>query len=560
MAADANIRAVITAEDRASGVINGFGSSLGGLGKLGLVAGTAIAAAGAAVTAFGVESVKAFSESEDTLAQLNAVLKSTGGIAGVTAQQATELATSLQKTTKFSDEAVLSAENMLLTFTNISKDVFPDTTKAVADMAQAMGTDLKSTAIQVGKALQDPVNGVTALQRVGVRLSDSQKTLIENLVKSGKTMEAQKVILKELQTEFGGSAEAAGNTFSGSIEKAKNAMNDLMETIGGAIAQAISPFIARMQEFISTHGPQIQATVLAIVSAFGQLVSVVSQIVTAVWPALSAVIQASIPIVKASFDAWVAFGNYWANILGPVIQTVATFFVQWILPALQTVWQEIQTQLLPALRDLWTQIGPILTPVLKFLAEVLGGVLIVGLLAAVGALRLLVLIIAGVAQGIANFIATVKDMAGQVVNGFNSMVNGIKNAVSGVYEAIVSPFRNAFNWVRDNAGRIGDSVKSIGGGFKFDLPKFASGVQNFGGGMAIVGERGPELVNLPRGADVIPNNQIGSMGGSTTVNISINSVYSAGTELEKRKFANDILNSLRDVANSKNMSLGDLIS
>ena len=78
--------------------------------------------------------------------------------------------------------------------------------------------------------------------------------------------------------------------------------------------------------------------------------------------------------------------------------------------------------------------------------------------------------------------------------------------------------------------------------------------------MAIVGERGPELVNLPRGSDVIPNNQIGSMGGSTTVNISINSVYSAGTELEKRKFANDILNSLRDVANSKNMSLGDLIS
>jgi hypothetical protein len=45
------------------------------------------------------------------------------------------------------------------------------------------------------------------------------------------------------------------------------------------------------------------------------------------------------------------------------------------------------------------------------------------------------------------------------------------------------------------------------------IPGFANGVTGFSGGLALVGERGPELVNLPRGADVIPNNQLDGFGG-----------------------------------------------
>lgn len=48
------------------------------------------------------------------------------------------------------------------------------------------------------------------------------------------------------------------------------------------------------------------------------------------------------------------------------------------------------------------------------------------------------------------------------------------------------------------------------------VPGFAGGVSNFGGGLAIVGERGPELVNLPGGSDVIPNNALGGLVGSVT--------------------------------------------
>lgn len=213
-----------------------------------------ITALGVGIAAFGNESVKAFMESEDALAQTNAVLKSTKGIAGVTADEVERLASEFQSLTKFSDEEIRSAENMLLTFTNISKDIFPDTTRTVLDMSQALGQDLKSSSIQLGKALQDPIQGVTALRRVGVNFSEAQQTMIEEMVKSGKLMEAQKFILEELQTEFGGSAEAAGKTFAGSLTILQNKLNDVQEEIGALIVNALTPVINSTLEWLDSVG------------------------------------------------------------------------------------------------------------------------------------------------------------------------------------------------------------------------------------------------------------------------------------------------------------------
>src|SRR5262249_44701468 len=153
-------------------------------------------------------SVNAAQESAKVQTQLQAVLKSTAGVAGVSAEKALSLSKALEQQTTFGDEAVLSAENLLLTFTNIKDDIFPDATKTVLDMSVALGQDTKSSAIQLGKALQDPVNGILALRRVGVNFNDDQKKVIENLVNTGHSLEAQKLILKELATEFGGSASA----------------------------------------------------------------------------------------------------------------------------------------------------------------------------------------------------------------------------------------------------------------------------------------------------------------------------------------------------------------
>jgi tape measure domain-containing protein len=61
-----------------------------------------------------------------------------------------------------------------------------------------------------------------------------------------------------------------------------------------------------------------------------------------------------------------------------------------------------------------------------------------------------------------------------------------------------------------------------GGSGSPSIPKFARGVRNFSGGLAIVGEEGAELVELPRGANVYSHNQSKAMMGGGGVSIVIN--------------------------------------
>lgn len=188
-------------------------------------------------------------ESKKVIAQLDAVLGSTAGKAGVTKDAAIDLANSLSKVTLFTDDAILSAENLLLTFTNIGKDVFPDATTTVLNMSQALGQDLKSSAIQLGKALNDPIEGITALSRVGVSFSDAQKEMIQSMIDSGNVMGAQKLILQELTTEFGDSAKKAAE--ADPFTMMKNSLNEMTETLGKALLPIMQPFVEKLSETVT---------------------------------------------------------------------------------------------------------------------------------------------------------------------------------------------------------------------------------------------------------------------------------------------------------------------
>ncbi len=200
------------------------------LGKAYANAGRLIGAgmAGAALMAVR-RMISATKEQEAVVAQLNAALASTGGIAGKTADELQKTASALQRITTFGDESIMKMQSLLLTFTQIRGDKFDEASKAVLNLATRMGTDLNSAAIQVGKALNDPILGVTALARSGIQFSESQKEMIKSLVETNKLAEAQTIILKELEVQFGGSAEAARNTLGGALEGLSNAFGDLFE-------------------------------------------------------------------------------------------------------------------------------------------------------------------------------------------------------------------------------------------------------------------------------------------------------------------------------------------
>jgi len=270
---DYTLKIILDAEDRASGKVRGLEGALDraktgltaiGAGIVGGLAGAAAAGFGA-LTAGLIDSTKEAMNAQSVQAQLNAVLESTGGKAGMTADAVNALSTGIQRLTPFEDDAVTSAQSMLLTFTNIGSDVFPQTTWAVTDMAQAMGMDLQSAAIMVGKALNDPVQGVTALRRVGVQLTDTQEEMIKKMIKTGDIAGAQRVILGELATEFGGSAIAAGKTFAGQLDRLKNSLSDVKETIGGAILPVLQQFAEKALQYLAS--PEVQAGVQRIAQA-----------------------------------------------------------------------------------------------------------------------------------------------------------------------------------------------------------------------------------------------------------------------------------------------------
>lgn len=164
--------------------------------------------------------------------KLDAVLKSTRQAAGLSAEEIKNMASGLQDVTTFGDETILSGQNLLLTFTKIGKDVFPQATETMLNMSVALKQDLKQSAIQLGKALNDPILGITALRRVGVQLSDSQEQQIRSFVKVNDIASAQKVILGELETQFGGVARAMTETPTGNLTQLKNVIGDLAEDVG----------------------------------------------------------------------------------------------------------------------------------------------------------------------------------------------------------------------------------------------------------------------------------------------------------------------------------------
>jgi hypothetical protein len=197
-------------------------------------------------------------EAQKSLAQVNQVIKSTGGVAGVSAQDVENLADSLSKKSGVDDEVIASGEAVLLTFKNVKNeagkgnDVFTQGTKAALDMSVALGTDLQGSVIQLGKALNDPIKGITALQRVGVSFTSSQKEQIKALVQSGDTLKAQKIILKEVQSEFGGAAAATATSVDKAALLAAPKIAEMASTaskIGAAFKDG-----GKIREFASSLG------------------------------------------------------------------------------------------------------------------------------------------------------------------------------------------------------------------------------------------------------------------------------------------------------------------
>jgi hypothetical protein len=488
-----------------------------GMGSMMKTAGLAAGAAGLAAVALSAKVMyDEQAEAQAVGAQLEAVLRSTGGAAKVTAGEVEALAESLGKKTAQDDEAIMAGANILLTFTKVrnevgkGNDVFSRAVATTSDVSRAFGKDLPAASIMLGKALNDPVAGISAMSRVGIQFTDGQKDMIEKMVESGDQLGAQKVILGELEKQVGGSAEAYSKTLPGAIDRTKNAFNNLMEEWGGKLAPAVSGIADALTGVLDG-------------SAFkgGGAASVLRPLgegVTAIWNAIKPVFG----------QIGGAFREVFGGKNGAQTKRDLATIAQAIGDALKA--------LAPVVRKAVSQIGPYLTGLLRVwrgVIRVIAGLIrgdwsqvwqgakdiVLGGLKAIGALltnmtlpiRTLTALVFGKLAEVfraawSKAKEVVRDAARAVVDAVRDKVSAARSAASAIGKGIVSGFTvlrsipgkvrsaigSAVDAVRGFAGAAGSAGASIGSAI---INGIGSGLSAAGGFIANIGRQIADWIN-----------------------------------------------------------------
>jgi len=210
--------------------------------------------AGAAITKLTIESSKAWDIQAAAIKNVEAGIQSTAGIANRSLAELEAQAKSLQANTFIGDESILQGVTaQMLTFTNVTEERFDRAQQAIVDVTSKLyGLDattenFRSTSIQVGKALNDPIANLGALGRMGIQFSKSQKATIKDLVLTGRLTEAQSIILTEIEKQYGGTAAALAKTAGGMQKSTKNLTGDMLELIG----KGIEPLRLKFLEFLN---------------------------------------------------------------------------------------------------------------------------------------------------------------------------------------------------------------------------------------------------------------------------------------------------------------------
>lgn len=313
-----------------------FGSSIGrGFRDIAKYGAYAAGAAGVGALAITLKAgYSEWSSSQRVMAQTGAVIKSTGGAARVTAGDVDSLASALMRKSGVDDEVIASGENMLLTFTGIrneagkGNDVFNQATRTLLDMSVATGKSMPDAAVLLGKALNDPARGISALTRAGVVFTEQQREQIKAMTAAGDTMGAQKIILHELNTEFGGSAEAAGKTLPGQI----NILRETFSNLSGELVAKLIPVLQGTVSWVNAHWGEISAVMDAV---FDGIAFAITRVIG---PTFSFLIDRGKEVVAWTRQNWPEISGVVRKVIGDVSSVIHT-----TIAVIEAVWGRFGT-------------------------------------------------------------------------------------------------------------------------------------------------------------------------------------------------------------------------
>jgi len=219
------------------GPLGGISSRIGSVNSLlssGAVLWAGLGAAIASAAYLAGSAVTEFAQVERQQLQMQALIKATGGAAGLSAKGLDEFARSLAQDTLASPAGVRDAINVMLTFKSVSGDTFKDSIRLSQDLASVMRTDVKSASQQLAKALEDPAKNLSTLSRSGVTFTEVEREKIKVMHESGDVAAAQTLILQKLESQVGGAGSAEGGGLIGKTDLLAQRWGEFKEAIVAA--------------------------------------------------------------------------------------------------------------------------------------------------------------------------------------------------------------------------------------------------------------------------------------------------------------------------------------
>lgn len=499
-----------------------------------------------AVVDFTKDMFNAAEEGQRVDATLGNITKSMGlfgSAAGDVTNRLKDFATEQMKLTGIDDDVIKGAQAKLMTFSEVGKSAgemggqFDTATKLAMDLSAAGFGSVDSAAVMLGKALQDPIAGVTALKRVGVTLTEAQKEQIQAFMDAGDAASAQNVILQEVSRQVGGTAAASATAadkmkarWDDAVQGIGTALLPVLEGVVGFIADNILPAVEGIGTGLSGAFQWLQENAGWLVPVIAGIGAVILGVATNIGILnLTAAIAAAggLPAIIAATWAWTAalLANpvTWIILgIGLLIAAIVALAMNWdaVTKWVSDVWSGFTSWLSDSFNaigkwwnDLWSGVSRFVSDVWNGIVSWVSGVvsgflgwfrenwmLILGFIT--GPMGLAVAFITKNWDGIVSFLRGALDKIGGF---FETVFQGIGDTVRGTFEGIVGFIKGAINSVIDivngaidGINSVGDAIRNATGG-AVDInvghvPHLAKGGYVDQPTTALIGEAGPEVV------------------------------------------------------------------
>lgn len=426
-------------------------------------------------------------------AQVQAALTSMGSASGKTLEQLQATAEGLRNLTGVDDDEILkSVTANLLTFGNVSGDVFDRAQASIVDISARLGSDLQSATMMVGKALNDPIKGLGALRKTGIQFTEQQQKQIKTMADAGNAAGAQAIMLAELERQFGGAAKAAAD--ADIWTPMKTALMDLEGAFEPIIRNVVTPAITAVagltKAFASLPTPMIGVIAVAatVAAALGPILVGIAAVVASIGligstiaaggiaATLATIAVAAAPFIAAAVAIGVAVYAF-RDELEPILSAFGKAVVDAIGPAIPPLVEAARsafTAFMDTMSALFAVVGPILAqlgagfihhfgPTLIAILRVLAATVTTVFDVLGKALRVITALLKGDWQGAWN-------AAGTLVMG---IVRGLGRIVEAVFPGILGNVSKLVTGIRDwFTARLGgiltgviDKVKGVSDAF-----------------------------------------------------------------------------------------------